>query len=709
MFDTLLESLNEHQRQAVLHAEGPAIVLAGAGSGKTRVLTTRAAWLIDQAKIDPSEILLVTFTNKAAQEIGERMKQMTGHDLPFSGTFHRICAKILRRDGYRIGLPPHFTIFDSDDQLDLLKQIYKQNGWSEKEFHPKAVKASISSAKNEMITAQEYRENATGRYQDFVGHAYVQYQHELQKQQAVDFDDLLLRTIELFTQYPEVLHRYQETLTHVLIDEYQDTNKAQYVLSKLLAIPQHNLYVVGDFSQSIYSWRGADYRNMLNLKTDFPHISEYRLEQNYRSIQSILDAATNVIMKNTSHPILELWTENTDQDKIVIYEAESGEDEAQRVVQYIRTQDLELPLSDRAVLYRTNAQSRAFEEAFIRAGIPYRLIGGVKFYARKEIKDVLSYLRTFVNPKDEVSKERALKLGKRKFDQFLEWKTAKERTLSELGQPGEATSEPEQTATSPTEASAPLTVLREILDITQYKDRYDADDPEDLSRLENIQELLSVAAQFQSIDLFLENIALLQDNEMADITVEGKEDVVTLMSLHSAKGLEFPVVFMVGMEEGLFPHSRSILDKAQMEEERRLCYVGITRAKKRLYLTYAKRRMIYGSITSSMPSRFLSDIPEELVKREQSESYRRSASFGYVDEYGQRPSRGGLPSSGRSGTSQYWRQQPADDEQEDHFGLKALNQKLKAIGSTHRYVPLEDGVLDDLLSGDLDIETFLEK
>jgi DNA helicase-2/ATP-dependent DNA helicase PcrA len=671
--DLLLEGLNEQQRQAVLHPEGPAIVLAGAGSGKTRVLTTRASWLLSEQKLHPSEILLVTFTNKAAQEIGERMMQMSGQSLPFSGTFHRICAKILRRDGYRIGLPPHFTIFDTDDQLDLLKQIYKQNGWSEKEFHPKAVKGSISEAKNEMITATEYRENASGKYQQFVGHAYVQYQHQLAQNQAVDFDDLLLRCIELFTQYPDVLKRYQDSLTHVLIDEYQDTNKAQYVLSKLLAMPQQNLYVVGDFSQSIYSWRGADYRNMLNLKTDFPHITEYRLEQNYRSIQTILDAATNVISKNTTHPILELWTENTEQEKIVLYEADSGEDEAQKVVQYIRTQDLDLPLSDRAVLYRTNAQSRAFEEAFIRAGIPYKLIGGVKFYARKEIKDVLSYLRIFANSKDDVSRERAAKLGKRRLDQFMEWKTKLE--------------------TEPQEDTTPLTILRQILDITGYKDKYDPDDPEDLSRLENIQELLSVAAQFKEIDSFLENIALLQDNEMADVTVDGREDVVTLMSLHSAKGLEFPIVFMVGMEEGLFPHSRSILDKAQMEEERRLCYVGITRAKKRLYLTYAKRRMIYGSITSALPSRFLSDIPEELVKKEQSAFYTRSSSFGYRDQ------------------APAWRKKNTDDddEGEDHFGLKALNKKLKDIGSKHKYVPLEEGVLDDLLSGDLDIESFLEK
>lgn len=673
MVDTLLANLNERQQEAVFHPEGPAIVLAGAGSGKTRVLTTRAAWLIQNQKVDPSEILLVTFTNKAAQEIGERMLGMTGHQLPFAGTFHRICAKILRRDGYLIGLQPNFSIFDSDDQLDLLKQIYKTNNWSDKEFHPKAVKGSISSAKNEMLTAEEYRNQAQGQYQNFVGHAYVQYQHELAKNQAVDFDDLLLRVIELFTKHPEVLGKYQQTLSHVLIDEYQDTNKAQYVLSKMLATPQNNLYVVGDFSQSIYAWRGADYRNMMNLKFDFPHIAEYRLEQNYRSTQTILDAATNVISKNTTHPILTLWTENTEKEPIVLYEAESGEDEARKVVHYIQTKNLDAKLSDRVILYRTNAQSRAFEEAFIRASIPYKIVGGVKFYARKEVKDVLSYLRVFANQHDEVSRARAEKLGKRKFEAFLTWALAKiqEKPLT------------------------PLELLNEILRITEYKTKYDENDPEDFARLENIQELLNVAGQFESLDNFLENIALLQDNEMADVTLVGKDDVVTLMSLHSAKGLEFPIVFMVGMEEGLFPHSRSILDKEQMEEERRLCYVGITRAKDKLYMTYARRRMIYGSITGSMPSRFLNDLPEELVKKEESQIYSRPSTF--ESKYAPR---------------QNWRKNvdgDDDDDGQDHFGLKALNKRLKDIGSKQKYVPLDDAALDDVLSGDIDIEAFLEK
>lgn len=676
----LLDDLNQKQQEAVLHPEGPAIVLAGAGSGKTRVLTTRAAWLIHDQKIDPQQILLVTFTNKAAQEIGERMMRMTGQKLPFSGTFHRICAKILRRDGYLIGLSPNFSIFDSDDQLSLIKQIYKTNQWSEKEFNPRAVLGTISSAKNEMISAQEYREKAAGKFQTFVGHAYVQYQHELAKNEAVDFDDLLLRTIDLFLQHPQILSRYQQTFEHVLVDEYQDTNKAQYVLSKLLALPQQNLYVVGDFSQSIYAWRGADYRNMLNLKTDFPNITEYRLEQNYRSTQTILDVATEVIAKNTTHPILELWTENTVQEPVIIYEADSGEEEARKVVDYIQYHDLDIPLAGRAILYRTNAQSRAFEEALIRASIPYKIVGGVKFYARKEIKDVLSYLRMFANPHDEVSQERAIKLGKRKFETFWKWK---EEVTAKAAEFVEQTKEI---------VFKPFQLLQEILRVTEYKTQYNEDDPEDFARLENIQELLNVASQFEDTQTFLENISLLQDNELADVTVDRKEDVVTLMSLHSAKGLEFPIVYMVGMEEGLFPHSRSLLDKEQMEEERRLCYVGITRAKDKLYLTYARRRLLYGTITGSLPSRFLNDIPSRLVKREQSTTFSRMNHF--ASEF-RKPKTWHLADE-------------VSDESEDRYGLKTLNKKLTEIGKSRQYVPLDDATLDDVLSGEIDIDSFLE-
>jgi DNA helicase II / ATP-dependent DNA helicase PcrA len=684
MANLLLDTLNEHQQQAVLHPDGPAIVLAGAGSGKTRVLTTRAAWLISEQNISANSILLVTFTNKAAQEISERMHRITGQKLPYAGTFHRICAKILRKDGYLIRLPAQFVILDSDDQLDLLKQIYKNNAWSDKEFNPRAVKGTISSAKNEMLTVEEYERSAQGRYKEFVAKAYKIYQQELAQNYSVDFDDLLLKVVELFTTHPEVLEKYQTMLTHVLIDEYQDTNKVQYVLGKMLSTPQNNLYVVGDFSQSIYAWRGADYRNMLNLTTDFPNIKEYRLERNYRSTQTILDAATEVISQNTSHPILKLWTDNTEDEPITIYEADSGEDEARKVVQYIKTKNLDAKYCDQVVLYRTNAQSRAFEEAFIRANIPYKIIGGVKFYARKEVKDVLSYLRLFINPQEAVALERATKLGKRKIDAFFAWK---QRTIEELA----------KNDVLDLSQAQPLATLQHILEATAYLNRYNAKDPDDLSRIENVQELLSVASQFSDISTFLENIALIQDEAMADVTVEGKQDVITLMSLHSAKGLEFPIVYMVGMEEGLFPHSRSILDKEQMEEERRLCYVGITRAKNKLYMTYARRRLVYGSITTAMPSRFLHDIPDRLVKRETSEYSRQDNFSSYSNSY-DRP-------------TQKWKERFDDDvdREEDRYGLKALDKKLHKMSTTRHFVPLDEGSLDDVLSGDMDIEAFLKK
>lgn len=641
----LLAKLNPEQKAAVLHPQGPALVLAGAGSGKTRVLTTRAAYLIEQEAVQPYQILLVTFTNKAAHEMNQRLLKMTGTKLPMSGTFHSLCAKILRQHGQYVGLDANYVIYDTDDQEALIKQIYKERGFNSKEFKPKAVKAVISNAKNEMLGAEEYQRLATGRFQEFVARVYKIYQHQLLQNKAVDFDDLLLLVNHLFEQNKEILAHYQDQIKHVLVDEYQDTNKAQYLLTKYFAKPDNNLFVVGDFSQSIYAWRGADYRNMFLLKQDFPELQEYKLERNYRSTQNILDAATQVISQNTSHPVLSLWTEQAAQDPVEVLETQDQNDEANQVITKIRQLSGQYQYSDMAILYRTNAQSRPFEEACLKYGIPYQLVGGFKFYERKEVKDVLAYLKLMINPQDTVAQERVLKVGKRRYQKFDQLRSDLREQISQL---------------------KPLALLEKILEATSYQDRYDENDPDDLSRLENIQELLNVSSQFDETAQFLENISLIQDQEMGDVSLQNPENKLTMMSLHSAKGLEFPVVFLVGMEEGLLPHSRSLLDKQQLEEERRLCYVGITRAKQNLILSYARSRYMYGGPTASSSSRFLADIDPHILVINRS-SYllnRPSSNFNAYTPTS-------TPKSGR-------------------------------------HIVVEDEMLDDLISGDMDIDTFLD-
>ncbi|MBD3279319.1 MAG: AAA family ATPase [Candidatus Pacebacteria bacterium] len=595
----MLKQLNREQCQAVQHQQDPAVVLAGAGSGKTRVLTTRAAWLIQQQQLNPEEVLLVTFTNKAAGEMNKRVFDLTNQQLPFSGTFHSLCARILRRDGQQLQLDPNFTIYDSTDQRALIKQLYQKHKFDQKKHPLNKTRALISQAKNEMLSPNQYQELATGFHQEFAAQVYQLYQQALKDQQAVDFDDLLLLTVKLLKNQSQIRKKYQQLFSHVLVDEYQDTNKAQYQLTKIFAQPQNNLFVVGDFSQSIYAWRGADYRNLFYLKQDFPQLTEYRLEQNYRSSQTILDAATQVIKKNSSHPILELWTDQPAQDKIKLLENSNNNQEAQAVVSLIQDYQIQYAYQDMAILYRTNAQSRAFEEALMTKGIPYRIVGGIKFYERAEIKDVLAYLKVATNPADTVSKERITKLGKRRLAKFQDWLTQQtaNQAINQL--------QPQQ---------PPLAVLKEILTVTDYLAKYDAQDPQDQARLENVQELLNVAAQFDDLVTFLQSVALVQNDYLAHQSWQPEPDRVTLMSLHAAKGLEFAVVFMVGMEEGLLPHSRSSWDKEQLEEERRLCYVGITRAKKHLVLSYAKKRWQYGNTSKSTPSRFISDINEELLE-----------------------------------------------------------------------------------------------
>ncbi len=564
------------------------MVLAGAGSGKTKVLTTRAVWLIEEKKLDPEQLLLVTFTNKAAGEMRERVEQISGRYLPHAGTFHSFCAKLLRRHAPEVGLSHDFSIYDSDDQLSLIKRIYKEKGFDNKRYNIKAIKAEISKAKNEILGVKKYAELAYGDYQEHAARVYKLYENALSQAEAVDFDDLLLKTIELFKKNPNVLTRYQNQFLHVLVDEYQDTNTIQYFLTKNLAKPQQNLFVVGDFSQSIYAWRGANYKNMLSLKDDYPDMTEYRLEQNYRSTQSILDTATHIISQNTKHPILSLWTESVGSEPAKVIEAVDGRAEAEQIMREIT--NLNVALNEIAILYRTNAQSRAFEEACLSYGISYRLIGGFKFYERREVKDALAMLRLLSNPKDTVSFARVEKLGKRRLRSLLDYR--------------DKDFDPEL---------SPAEILQAALKASKYEEKFDSKDPDDIARLENIQELLAVSHNFDTVTEFLENVALVQDSYFGDHFEKKDELRLTLMSLHAAKGLEFSAIFMVGMEEGLLPHSRSLMDAEQIEEERRLCYVGVTRAKKHLYFSYARKRFVYGSSQFNTVSRFLFDLPTHLL------------------------------------------------------------------------------------------------
>lgn len=626
----ILADLNSAQQAAVTYDKGPLLILAGAGSGKTRALTYRTAWLILEKKIPPENILLLTFTNKAAGEMKDRLQKLlssycpasapplTSHlptrlpiptsHLPYSGTFHSFCAKILRIEGKNLGIPQNYLIYDEQDQLDTVKEIVNKLQLSPKEFNPHAVLTTISEAKNELISELEYPQYVRGYWQETVAKIYREYQKILKESDALDFDDLIFKTVALFRKFPEILGKYQNKYQYLLIDEYQDTNHAQYTLTKLLAGRYKNLTVVGDMSQSIYGWRGADFKNVLKLKNDFSNLKTLSLEQNYRSTQKILDTAFSVISKNSSHPVLKLWTENPKGDNPLLYEAGSEIDEAEFIIRQIVSSPNIPNFSRFAVLYRTNAQSRVIEEAFLTTGIPYLLVGGTRFYERKEIKDVLAYLRLSANPKDMVSYKRIEKLGKNRLERFLKWKDS-HISLDSLS------------VRLNSRAVTTLDILDKVLKETGYLDLYDSEDEEDLARLENIKELRSVATNFPDLNQFLENVALVEQEYLPDHPVKkgeilpaGRQDAVTLMTLHAAKGLEFPVVFMIGMEEGLFPHSRSLLDNFQLEEERRLCYVGITRAKERIYLTYARRRLYFGQRTSNMPSRFLMDIPQELLQ-----------------------------------------------------------------------------------------------
>ncbi len=609
---TLLNNLNPQQIAAVKHYTGPALVVAGPGSGKTRVLTHRVAYLINEHKIPEINILCVTFTNKAAGEIKSRVTHLLEKNakLSWGGTFHSICSRILRIDGKHLGLSSSFVIYDTDDQVSVIKAIMKDFGIEAKKFNPKAVLGTISGCKSELVSAEAYQKYAQGYFQKTAAKIYPEYQKRLRDNEAMDFDDLLSETVRLFREVPQVLDKYQKLFKYILIDEYQDTNHAQYTLAKMLAQMHRNLFVVGDMSQAIYSFRGADYRNIMNFEKDYPDSKVYNLEQNYRSTQTILDAATRVISQNTSHIPLELWTDNGAGEKITVFTGRSEKEEAAFVVEQILTGIAGgMTYKQIAVLYRTNAQSRNLEESLISANIPYKIVGGVRFYSRKEIKDIIAYLRVIHNPKDKVSWDRIINvpargIGKKTQDMLASqgWNLADVEAKTKL---------PFSNWTAASKEKPTLQIMEEVLEKTGYLGWLDDGTDESKQRIENVKELKTVASRFKELDTFLENVALI---ESADRTDPENFDAVTLMTIHAAKGLEFKVVFIVGLEEGLFPHSNSMESLEELEEERRLAYVAITRAMSTLYLTNTQSRMYFGSIQTNLPSRFLDEIPPKLLE-----------------------------------------------------------------------------------------------
>lgn len=620
---SLLDGLNEPQKLAVTTTEGPVLVLAGAGSGKTRALTARLAYLIQEKHVSPFHILAVTFTNKAAKEMAERVNRLLGTPdganarLPWLGTFHSVGVKILRRNAHEIGYEDNFTIYDSDDSLALIRTITKELGLSPKQYSPQSIRSFISGAKNELIDAAEYRKYAHGYFQTIVADVFERYERSLRQAQAVDFDDLIGLPVKLFQARPEVLDRYQDLFRYILIDEYQDTNQAQYLMVKLLAAKHKNLFVVGDDAQSIYSWRGANFRNILDFERDYPGATVVKLEQNYRSTQTILDASNALIKRNAQRKDKTLWTERTGGAPITIYEAEDGRDEGEFIMtELISLQRQGYKLGDCAILYRTNAQSRALEEVCLNYSIPYHLVGAVRFYERKEVKDILSYLSFIANPKDVVSFLRLLGVPPRGIGEVSANKLKRIVIdgTDEVLPPrvvkvwGPLAAKIENWRRLKDKLSVPE-LIDEVVSASGYREFLLDGTPEGEARFENIKELRSVAALTDSLETFLAEVALVSDID----GLKDSENALTLMTLHSAKGLEFPVVFLVGMEEGLFPSLRGSTDPNELEEERRLCYVGLTRAKDRLYLIHAATRLIYGAIQANLPSRFISELPNELL------------------------------------------------------------------------------------------------
>ncbi|MGH0005147.1 DNA helicase PcrA [Enterococcus gallinarum] len=645
----LLANMNTRQKEAVMHTEGPLLLMAGAGSGKTRVLTHRIAYLIEEKNVNPWNILAITFTNKAAREMKERVNQLlgSGGEDVWVSTFHSMCVRILRRDVDQIGYSRNFTIIDTSEQNTLMKRVLKELNIDPKKYDPRSILGAISNAKNELLTPADYENQQGSLFEQIVGRCYALYQKELRNNQCMDFDDLIMNTIRLFKENEDALQFYQRKFHYIHVDEYQDTNHAQYTLVNLLADRFKNLCVVGDADQSIYGWRGANMQNILDFEKDYPDAAVILLEQNYRSTQTILNAANQVIKNNRNRPDKNLWTENRAGEKITYYRGDSERDEARFIVSEMQKQiaDKGRKFGDFAVLYRTNAQSRVIEEMLLKANVPYTMVGGRKFYDRKEIRDILAYLSAIANPSDSLSLERIINVPKRgigatsveklrEFASLHEWSLLEAAMNVDLANiSGKAGKELGSFGMMMDQFAQMIPYLsvteltKEILDKTGYKqDLINQNNLESQSRLENLEEFLTVTQEFdkrfeaqneddadapeEKLTVFLNDLALLSDVD----SYEEESSQVTLMTLHAAKGLEFPVVFLIGLEENIFPLSRALMEESELEEERRLAYVGITRAEEELFLTNAFSRTLYGRTQYNRPSRFVEEIEQDLLQ-----------------------------------------------------------------------------------------------
>ncbi|AIY04712.1 ATP-dependent DNA helicase pcrA [Planococcus sp. PAMC 21323] len=674
----LLNGMNPEQAEAVKTTEGPLLIMAGAGSGKTRVLTHRIAYLVLEKQVYPSNILAITFTNKAAREMRNRIDGLLGHGTGqrmWASTFHSMCVRILRRDIDKLGMSKNFSILDTTDQLTVIKNVLKQQNLDPKKYEPRTMLNAISSSKNECIDAAQFAAdmNQFNPYEKTVSDVYTAYEKRLKKNQSLDFDDLIMTTLNLFNTVPEVLEYYQNKFHYIHVDEYQDTNNAQYQLVQKLASKFKNICVVGDSDQSIYRWRGADITNILSFEKDYPNAKVIMLEQNYRSTKRILQAANDVIQKNTSRYPKELRTDNDEGAAITLHKAGDERQEAQFVVQTIQKlmDEENYKTSDFAILYRTNAQSRIMEEMFVKSNMSYTIVGGTKFYDRKEIKDLLAYLRLIANNDDDLSLARVINepkrgIGATSFEKMARFAIEQDRTIMDALQEADfmgLTPKTAQTALEFRNMMASFTQMQEYLSVTElveevlkksgYRQMLQNDKTiEGESRLENLDEFLSVTKAFEkqsddkSLVAFLTDLALISDIDSLD-DEEDADGPIILMTMHAAKGLEFPVVFIIGLEENVFPHSRSNNDDEELEEERRLAYVGITRAEQRLYLTHASSRTLFGKSNFNMPSRFISEISEDLI--EQTRAHHRA---GAATSYRQVPKRPAVtrPSYNQSGS-----------------------------------------------------------